>query len=188
MKKPLLALLITAMFPLSASATLNKNTFYVGGDLGFTDYREKSTLPLTYALVAGYNFTLNSDFSLAVEVEGRELGDGGHWRGWDRTEYTTTAYSASLKPKYHFYVHDRPVYFAASIGAQHIKEKIKLPVYPSGKVGLKDEDTTMVSGLEIGSMLNEHLTMTAAIRYSKADLFNEDRRFLTYTYGIHLNF
>ncbi|MGF1699192.1 porin family protein [Photobacterium makurazakiensis] len=188
MKKPLLALLITAMLPFGASATLNKDTFYLGADFGATEYRDKSTYPITYALIAGYNFTLNSDFSLAVELEGRELGDGRSWKAKDKTEFYTTAYSASLKPKYHFYVHDRPVYFAASLGVQHIKETIKTAAPFDGKIRQKDEDTIMVSGLEIGSMMNKNLTMTTGIKYSKANLFNEDRRYITYTYGIHLNF
>ena len=174
---------------------LSANTFassvsgpYAGLKLGFTDYR-KSTLPAQYGATVGYTFDITPTKTLDIEFNASELGDSLFFRGFTPVDYKTDSYSAVLKPKHHFLgIDNQPAYMAAILGVSRIKESRKYYVGGGQYQKDRDQDTTGIYGVEVGSQVTHNFDIITYFHYQKADMFGEDNYYRSYGMGFNYRF
>ncbi|KLV06015.1 hypothetical protein ABT56_10875 [Photobacterium aquae] len=180
-------LLLLACFSPALFASPSADNLYIGAVTGFS-YYEHFTFPLTFGLTVGYQHPLTPNYSLAIEVEGTEVGNGGYFKNWKYIDYQTYSWGLNVKPKYHFHIGHKPSYVAGIAGIHKMKETRSMRGDSGEYQKFKDYSMAGLAGFEIGSRMTDKLDLIASIKYRRTTLFDENNNYLSYNFGIQYNF
>ncbi len=166
---------------LSANAAANTNHLYVGSDLLVGHYTDIASLQESNELGAsafvGYNFAINPNFDLGVELEYQHFGKAEYL---ENVSAEGNAFYINARPK--FMDKNSNLYSALIFGVGSLESEINVL-----GMSASDSEISYQAGLEIGYMFND-IDFSIGYRYRSADFDGVDIKIKGFTAGMRYNF